>query len=293
MKKTVVGLGEVLWDIFPDYKRPGGAPANVTYHATVLGNNGYIASRVGNDERGDALIRFLQGKDMNVDYIQHDPDHETGIVKVEFPSRDEARYTIVEDVAWDHIAFTDELKELAASADGVCFGTLCQRSEISRKTIRSFLEHTGDKCMKILDINLREPFYTKEILEYSIKAADVIKLNEKEYSLLEEMLADKNNLQKWLFDKFDIEMICLTKGVDGSELITKDAHFVEPRHQIDTSGGDSVGVGDAFTAALTHHIMKGTDLDQTLSLANRYAAHIASQKGGMPEVPLVVTESVQ
>ena len=292
MKKKVVGLGELLWDIFPDYKRPGGAPANVTYHASVLGNTGNIASRVGHDERGESLIRFLQGKDMDIGYIQKDPENETGTVKVEFVKKDEARYTIVEGVAWDYIDFTDDMKTLAQSADGVCFGTLCQRSEVSRKTIRSFLEQTSGKCLKILDVNLREPYYTREILEYSISAADVVKLNEKEFSLLETMLTDNGNLLQWLFDHYDIRMVCLTKGVDGSELITRDAHFVEPRHQIDTSGGDSVGVGDAFTAALTHHILKGTDLDQTLALANRYAAHIASHKGGMPEVPLVVTQSV-
>ncbi len=294
MKKTVVGLGEVLWDIFPDYQRPGGAPANVTYHASVLGNDGTIVSRVGEDAKGRELEQFLQGKDLDVSYLQKDSNHDTGIVKVEFKG-DEAKYTIVEEVAWDYIEFTDRLKKLASKADAVCFGTLAQRSEVSRSTIRKFLEHTTGDCLKILDVNLREPFYNREILEYSISAADVVKLNEQEFEVLQNLLVgdQSENLLEYLLINQNVKVVCLTKGVDGSELITKNARFVEPRHQIDTSDGDSVGVGDAFTAALTHHMLKSAELDQALALANRYAAHIAAQKGGMPEVPQVIKESVR
>lgn len=291
MKKTVVGLGEILWDIFPDYRRPGGAPANVTYHASVLGNHGKIVSRIGEDDKGDALIRFLQGKDLDVNYLQKDPDHDTGTVKVVFDGS-EANYSIVEGVAWDYIEYTEALKKLASSTDAICFGTLAQRSEVSRKTIRTFLENTSEECLKILDVNLRAPYYNKEVLDYSLSAADVIKLNEKEYELLEQMLTDGGDLLEYLLVDQKIRVVCLTKGADGSELISADARFVEPRHKIDTSGGDSVGVGDAFTAALTHHMLHGVDLDQTLALANRYAAHIAALKGGMPEVSQVVKESV-
>ncbi len=291
MKKTVVGLGEILWDIFPDYRRPGGAPANVTYHASVLGNNGKIVSRVGDDDKGEALRQFLIGKDLDVKYLQKDTGHDTGTVKVVFDG-DEANYTILEEVAWDYIEYTDALKSLAASTDAVCFGTLAQRSEVSRKTIRTFLEQTSENCLKILDVNLRAPYYNEEILYQSIEAADVVKLNEKEFELLQDMLAGGKDLLEYLINKNDVRVVCLTKGANGSELISKDSRFIEPRHEIDTSGGDSVGVGDAFTAALTHHMLHGSDLDQTLALANRYAAHIAAQKGGMPEVPQVVKESV-
>ncbi|MEX0685425.1 MAG: carbohydrate kinase [Balneolales bacterium] len=286
----VIGIGEVLWDIFPDYQRPGGAPANVAYHANALGNQGIIASRSGNDDLGKSLHRFFIGKQIDTDYLQLDDKYPTGTVQVDMKG-DEATYTIKEPVAWDFLEFEESWQRLSRLANAVCFGTLAQRSAMSRSTILSFLDAVSPECLKILDLNLREPFYSKDVIEKSIQRADVIKLNEDEFHLIGDMFGT-NNLQQWLFERHKVEVICLTKGKKGSELITRDAHFIEPRFKIDTGKGDSVGVGDAFTAALTHQILRKKPLDQTLNSANRYAAHIAAKTGAMPEVPELITQSV-
>lgn len=286
----VIGIGEVLWDIFPNYQRPGGAPANVAYHANTLGNQGIIASRAGSDELGDSLRRFFVGKQIDTDYLQTDEQHPTGTVEVNMDG-DEASYAIKAPVAWDYLEFEDSWQQLSKKADAICFGTLAQRSQVSRETILRFLDASASECMKILDLNLREPFYDQEVIEKSISRADVIKLNEAEFQMIGQMFSAENP-QAWLFEKYDIKVICLTKGKNGSELITREAHFIEPRYEIDTGDGDSVGVGDAFTAALTHQILRDKSLEQALNSANRYAAHIASMTGAMPKVPDLITQSV-
>lgn len=287
---VVIGIGEVLWDIFPKYQRPGGAPANVIYHASLFGNQGVIASRIGNDALGEDLRQFFVGKQIGTQYLQVCERHPTGTVDVQI-NNDEATYSIKSPVAWDFLELEDQWTELSLKADAVCFGTLAQRSEKSRSTIHGFLDSVPAYCIKILDLNLREPFYTDDIIELSIRQADVLKLNQSEYKLLAAMFSAEN-LQTWLFENYDLKIICLTKGKEGSELITRDAHFIEPVYEIDTGEGDSVGVGDAFTAALTHQILRNKPLDEALNSANRYAAHIAAKTGAMPEVPELVTQSV-
>ncbi|MEX0928284.1 MAG: carbohydrate kinase [Balneolales bacterium] len=287
---VIIGIGEVLWDIFPTYKRPGGAPANVVYHASIFGNHGIIASRVGNDEPGEALRQFFIGKQIDSTYLQISDPYPTGTVEVRMVN-DEASYVIKSPVAWDFLEFKDSWARLAREGDAVCFGTLGQRSETSRRTILEFLDSVTPHCLKILDLNLREPFFTKEIIEKSLRYADVLKLNQSEHHLLGTLFST-NHLQHWLFEKYNIQVICLTKGKNGSELITRDAHFIEPRHAIDTGKGDSVGVGDAFTAALAHQMLRKKPLDQALNSANRYAAHIAAKTGAMPEVSELITQSI-
>lgn len=287
----IVGLGEVLWDIFPEYKRPGGAPANVTYHVSVMGNTGMLASRIGNDTNGNALLRFLEGRELNLDCVQVDPDKPTGSVDVTFNNKGEPSYRINEDAAWDYMEYSEDWESLTRETDAVCFGTLAQRSEQSRATIRQFLDGMPKSCLRILDLNLREPFYNEEIIRESLQRCEVLKLNRDERDYLAGFFKT-DNFYRHVFDAFGVQIICLTKGDQGSELITPDSHIVEPRHKIDVSGGDNVGVGDAFTAILTHRILQDSPLEEALASANRYAAHIASLKGGMPEVPEVVIESV-
>lgn len=287
---VVIGIGEVLWDIFPEYQRPGGAPANVIYHASILGNQGIIASKVGNDKLGEDLRQFLMGKQIDTQYLQVSESHPTGTVDVKITD-DEAKYDIKAPVAWDFLDLEDSWRKLSKKADAVCFGTLAQRSARSRETILQFLDAVPRKCLRILDLNLREPFYDNGIIKDSIRRADVLKLNQSEFQLLSEIFFT-DNLQTWLFEKYNTNIICLTKGKEGSELITREAHFIEPRYKIDTGKGDSVGVGDAFTAALTHQMLRNKPLDEALKSANRYAAHIAARKGAMPEVPELVTQSV-
>ena len=287
---VIVGLGELLWDVFPEYKRAGGAPANVAFHANQLGNKGVPASRVGNDEDGKELLQLLSSHGLDTTYIQKDDVAPTGTVEVAITNQ-EASYTITEDVAWDHLALTSQWIDLAREADAVCFGTLAQRDEISRRTILEFLENTTGDCLKIADINLREPHYTKKIIKKTIELADVVKLNESEWQQMGEMFGVED-VRQWLFGEMGVTTICLTKGSDGAELMTQNEHLIEPVHPIDSSNGDSVGVGDAFTAALTHHLLRNTPLDVTIKVANKYAAQVAARKGAMPELPEAVVSSL-
>ena len=291
MKQPIIaGLGELLWDIFPDYKRAGGAPANVSFHATKLGNRGIPMSRIGMDEEGQELFQFLHSKSLDTSYIQKDEHVPTGTVDVEI-NGGEASYTITEDVAWDRLSLTSDYQDIAREADAVCFGTLAQRDAISRRTIREFLQLVPDECLKIADINLREPHYTQEIIETTLKLADVVKLNQDEWNKLTSMF-QVDDLKNWLFDEKQVRMICLTKGMNGAELMTPDQHLVEPVHPVDNTDGDSVGVGDAFTASLTHHLLRNSPLDVCLSAANKYAAQVAARKGAMPDLPSAIISSV-
>ena len=291
MKQPIIaGLGELLWDVFPDYKRAGGAPANVSFHATKLGNRGIPMSRIGMDEEGQELFQFLHSKSLDTSYIQKDEHVPTGTVDVEIYGG-EASYTITEDVAWDRLSLTSDYQDIAREADAVCFGTLAQRDAISRRTIREFLQLVPDECLKIADINLREPHYTQEIIETTLKLADVVKLNQDEWNKLTSMF-QVDDLKSWLFAEKQVRIICLTKGMDGAELMTPDQHLVEPVHPVDNTDGDSVGVGDAFTASLTHHLLRNSPLDVCLSAANKYAAQVAARKGAMPDLPSAVISSV-
>ncbi|MFO8028875.1 MAG: carbohydrate kinase [Cyclonatronaceae bacterium] len=289
-KPVIIGLGEVLWDVFPDYKRAGGAPANVAFHANQLGNEGLPASRVGKDEDGRELVDVISSNGLDTSYIQQDDIAPTGTVEVTITDG-EASYSIPEGVAWDHLALTPEWIDLARQADAVCFGTLAQRDQVSRRTIREFLAQTPDSCLKIADINLRPPHYTNDIIEASLDLADVVKLNEHEWNELKRIFA-VDDFKTWLFSEKKVRIICLTKGSDGAEIITPDAHLIEPVQEIPDANGDSVGVGDAFTAALTHHLLRNSPLDVCISAANRYAAQIFARKGATPKLPEAVIASV-
>ncbi len=289
-KPLIVGLGEILWDIFPEYKRTGGAPVNVAFHASRLRNNGIPASRIGNDEDGKELLSVLSSHSIDTSYIQLDDVAPTGTVEVSIRNG-EASYIIHENVAWDRLSLTTEWQELAERADAICFGTLAQRDPVSRKTIHSFLSSSTGQCLKVADINLREPHYSREIIESTMQMADVVKMNQQEWQQLEEMF-NVDDLKSWLFNEINVRFICLTKGIEGAELMTPDQHLVEPVHPVDSINGDSVGAGDAFTASLTHHLLRNSPLDVGISAATRYAAHVAARKGAMPDLPDAVIDSV-
>lgn len=279
---TIVGLGEVLWDLFPDRRRPGGAPANMAYHAHVLGHRGVVASRVGRDALGTELRDLLDRRGVDTDYVQVDNEHDTGTVRVEFVEG-EPTYTIVENVAWDYLAVTAALKELAAELDAVCFSTLSQRSPVARTTIRHILDLVKPSIPRVLDVNLRPPFFDADVLGASFRRANVVKMNRAERDVVQELF-EVDDVSQWLFDEHDIALICLTKGADGSELITPDEHVAQAAPEADISGGDAVGVGDSFLAVICHHLLEGTSLDAMLTAANRYSAYVVTQRGGMPPV---------
>ena len=281
-RHIVVGLGEVLWDIFPEEKRLGGAPANAAYHTEVLGEEGIIVSRVGDDALGSELIRRLAEKDLNTSYIQTDAEAPTGTVEVTVTDG-EPCYTITPNVAWDQLEWTHELAVLATRCDAVCFSTLCQRESATRHAVETFLQSTKPGTLCVLDVNLRPPFIDKEVVESSINLAGIIKYNQDEAAALSEMF-EQDDLASWLIEERDVTLVLETKGANGCAFRSVDETGEIPGLSVDTSEGDPVGVGDAFTAAVVHELLRGATPAHAAKFANRYAAIVAKKRGGMPEM---------
>ncbi|MFU8860829.1 MAG: PfkB family carbohydrate kinase [Cyclonatronaceae bacterium] len=282
MKNKIIGIGELLWDIFPDQRRPGGAPANVVYHSGAMGNDARLLTSIGDDDSGRKLLSFLENRGIDTKWVQKDRNYDTGTVTVSIEDG-EPSYHITEDVAWDAMELTASWKKTCAEADAICFGTLAQRSGKSRNTIRSLVESLPEKTLRILDVNFRPPWYNREIVDWSIRHCDLIKLNRDEFQEIGQ-LSGKEDVTSWLLEDVGVTWICLTKGADGSELIGKECHFILPVHKADASAGDSVGVGDAFTARLCHHLLIGTDPEVAHVEASKYASEIVARKGAMPDV---------
>ncbi|MCC5941023.1 MAG: hypothetical protein JJU37_05725 [Balneolaceae bacterium] len=281
MYKTI-SFGEVLWDIFPDYKKPGGSPANLAYHLHVLGNKSILVSRVGKDRNGDELLDFLSEKEISTDHIQTDSKQLTGVVDVEFKG-DEPFYTIGQPSAWDYIeAYISILKE-AKSVHAICFASLAQRNSTSAESLKKLLLNTPQNCLKVFDLNLRPPFINREAILQSIELSDVIKLNEHEYSMVSGWF-ETDSLAEDLLKENPKKTILITLGADGSAMHTSNGYYKESAWPI-TGKGDFVGVGDAFLACFTHLKLRNCAEDKILKLSNKYAAYVASQQGGMPEIP--------
>lgn len=293
-KYNIVGLGEILWDLLPEGKKPGGAPANFAYHANVLGNTGVIAGRIGDDENGREMLQFLQELNLTDQYLQIDPDHPTGTVDVKLDENGQPDYTITEDVAWDFLSCTPEWENLAAQADAVCFGSLAQRSPVSRKAVRDFLEATGPDTLRIFDINLRQHYFSTELISESLDAADIVKLNNEELPQVAKMLLldEGNNVvcSRQLIDRFDLELVCLTRGEKGSMLVTDNNVFEHSGYKVRVV--DAVGAGDAFTAVLAHHYLRETPLERICEAANRYGSWVATQSGATPEADKEILYSI-
>ncbi len=283
---NIVGLGEILWDLLPGGRKPGGAPANFAYHAFRLGNRSRIASRVGTDVLGCEAIDRLKALELSADCVQADHRHPTGTVYVEVDPKGQPHYTITEDVAWDHLEWTPEWQELAAGADAVCFGSLAQRSACSRQTIHRFLRATRKDALRIFDVNLRQSFYSWEVLKQSLKLARIVKLNDQELPVVIELLGFDYGNQKAsarrLLEVFDLDLVCVTRGSLGSLLVSADEMFEHPGINIKVA--DTVGAGDAFTAALAHYYLHGKSLEVISDAANRLGAWVASQVGATPVI---------
>ncbi|MEX2600873.1 MAG: carbohydrate kinase [Balneolaceae bacterium] len=280
---TIIGIGELLWDHFPDGRRPGGAPANVIYHTVCLGNRGILISRVGDDSDGRELTDYLRGKGIDTDTVQVDRDKPTGWVTVDISTEGDPSYTIASPVAWDYIRFEERLEGLAVETDAVVFGTLAQRSEVSAETIRQFLRQSGEHVLKVLDLNLRPGTDSEELIRTSLMMADILKVNLEEWDLLTQMLG-VTSPETILMEKFRISGICLTLGRNGSRWIDADRQIEQAAYPSDSSTGDAVGLGDAFTAVLTSELVKRMDPVDAMRNASRYAAIIAGKKGGMPAI---------
>jgi fructokinase len=284
----IVGLGEILWDLFPSGPQLGGAPANFAYIATQLGNRGIVASRVGTDELGQAAIEQLDRKGVATASIQSDVLHPTGTVRVLVDGAGQPCFQIEESVAWDFLEWTPKWKQLAGEVDAVCFGSLAQRCPTTGSTIRHFLRATLPEAVRIFDVNLRQRFFTRAVLEESIGLADIVKLNHEELprimTLLELANGDEATSARRLVARFNLKMACVTRGPSGSVLVTGDQRIAEHAgYRVKVA--DTVGSGDAFTAALVHEYLRGSTVEKMNETANRVGAWVASQVGAMPVPP--------
>lgn len=287
MNNIIVGMGEALWDMLPEGKKIGGAPANFAYHVSQFGLNSCVVSAIGDDKLGNELMDNLKSKQLNchINKVQYP----TGTVIVELDSNGVPKYNIKEGVAWDNIPFTPELEELAHRTKAICFGSLAQRSIVSRETINKFIDMMpeGDDVLKIFDINLRQNFYTKEILCNSFRKCNILKINDEELVTVSRMFGYPGiDLQDkcWiLLAKYNLKMLILTCGVNGSYVFKPgEVSFVETP---EVNVVDTVGAGDSFTATFVSSIIKGLSVKEAHKLAVEVSAYVCTQNGAMPELP--------
>ena len=283
MKNTVVGLGEILWDIFPERKVLGGAPANFAYHVSQFGFNGYAVSAIGNDLLGKEILKSLEEKELN--YLIEQTDFPTGTVKVQLDGRGIPSYEITENVAWDNIPFTTRLENLAKNTTTVCFGSLAQRNEVSRATIHKFLDLMPADSLKVFDINLRLKYFSKDIITTSLNKASALKINDEEIVKIAEIFELKGTdeeLCQQLLDKYKLKFLILTKGTRGSYVLTpyEKSFLATPKVTI----ADTVGAGDSFTAAFVASYLNGRSIAQSHQLAVEVSAYVCQQHGAMPRL---------
>jgi fructokinase len=292
---VIVGLGEILWDLFAGKKQLGGAPANFAYMASLLGDDARIASRIGRDALGAEAIQALKSLHLDVSQLQEDALHPTGTVIVSLSSGGQPMYQITEGVAWDFLQRTDGWTNLARQADAVCFGSLAQRSKVSRETILDFLRQLRPGALRVFDVNLRQQFFTREILDQSAKSADIIKCNREEISIVARLLGSSDkDLQasaEWLLQAYRLKLLCVTRGERGSVIFSSSLTHSHPGYQ--TKVVDTVGAGDAFTAGLVHHYLRGSSFQTMNEAANQMGAWVASQSGATPLADPVILERVR
>ncbi|MBW8002878.1 MAG: carbohydrate kinase [Planctomycetes bacterium] len=361
-KYLFIGLGEILWDILPDETHLGGAPANFAYHAGALGADAVVVSAVGNDSQGEKILKKLKAMNLSTEYIKTSDKYPTGSVTVDINEQGNPSYEIHENSAWDFIEFSPKLNELAQNADVICFGSLAQRRQVSRDTIQSFLKSAKPTSLRIFDVNIRQNFYSKQILEQSLQAANILKINTKELKIIAELLDtkrsedttepgalpkpdvfsdtkrsedttepgnlpepdvfsdtkrsaepdvfsdtkrseepdvfsdtkrsaepgvfsenDEKSLLKDLLNRCDLSLIALTRGFDGSTLVT--AERISNHRGFHLEPVDTVGAGDAFLAALSWGLINKLDLDLINNYANHIAGYVCTQTGATPIIP--------
>lgn len=285
----VVGIGEVLWDVFPEGKQLGGAPANFVYHVTRFGCQGLLVSAVGkNDAYGDEICEALGER--NIKSLIERLEYPTGRVQVSLDKFGIPEYDIVKDVAWDNIVFTEELESIAQKTVAVCFGSLAQRNPVSRKTIMKFVDAVPDTpaSYKIFDINLRQNFYDKEILEYSMKRCNILKINEEELLKLRDLFYDKSMPDYEVCNKlkqdFSLKYLILTCGTENSFVYADDKIIFRDTPKVNVV--DTVGAGDSFTAAFVASLLNGADAETAHTVAVETSAYVCTQQGAMPEMPV-------
>lgn len=285
MKRLVVGLGEVLWDMLPEGRKIGGAPVNFAYHAGQFGIDTMAVSAIGNDKLGEDTIAEMNGKHLN--HIFPSVPYPTGSVQVKLDEKGVPAYDIKENVAWDNIPFTNEIESVARSCRAVCFGSLAQRNAVSRNTIRKFIESTPSGCIRIFDINLRQNFYTSNVIRDSLEHCNILKINDEEIILVSRMFNyDSSNIEKvcrTIMEDFSLEMVILTCGTKGSYIFTKGGVSFMPTPKVNVA--DTVGAGDSFTGSFCAAILRGLPVAEAHKKAVEVSAYVCTQNGAMPEIP--------
>lgn len=283
----ILGIGELLWDMLPEGPRLGGAPANYTVMAGRLGDHAGVISRIGNDEFGGRALEILKPLPVDVSQLQTDPNLPTGCVTVEL-TEGQANYTFQQPAAWDFLELTSGWLAEVATADAVCFGSLAQRNSQSRETIHALVKATKPDCFRIFDVNLRAPFYTAEILRESLKLASVVKMNDVEVPMVLGLLeleapGPLREKAKVLLGEFpNLTLAAVTCGGEGSLLVSPKE--CDEHAGIRVQVADTIGAGDAFTAAMTHYLLRSAPLSTLNEAGNRWGSFVASQAGAMPEI---------
>ena len=293
MNKTIVGLGEALWDCLPNGSKLGGAPANFAYHTSQFGFDAYAVSALGNDALGDQTVKEFGERHLH--YIMPRVPFPTGTVQVQLDADGVPTYDIKRDVAWDNIPFTPEVEALARRTDCVCFGSLAQRSEVSRTTIYRFLATMPKSSLKIFDINLRQNFYTKEIIQESLRQCDILKINDEDLvtigRLFDYPCLDIENKCWLILGKYNLKMLVLTCGTNGSYVFAPGEKSFQPTPHVDVV--DTVGAGDSFTGSFAAAILSGMPITDAHRLAVEVSAYVCTQQGAMPRLPQQLIQRVK
>ena len=293
MKQYIVGLGEALWDCLPEGKKIGGAPANFAFHAGQFGHNSIAISAIGNDKLGEETLAEFDKKHVN--YLMPMVDYPTGTVQVTLDEAGIPTYEIKEGVAWDNIPFTSEIEEVAKNCRAVCFGSLAQRSSVSRNTIQQFLDATPDDCLKIFDINLRQNFYNENIIRNSLKQCNILKINDEELVAIGRIFGypglDMENKCWLLIGKYNLDMLVLTCGVNGSYVFAPNVESYQKTPIVEVA--DTVGAGDSFTGTFTAAILAGKCIAKAHSLAVEASAYVCTKNGAMPVLPKELIEKAK
>lgn len=277
----IVCWGELLWDLFPEGRRLGGTAANVSYHLAQLGRAVVLVSRVGDDEPGRAALAELEAHGVDVSRVQIDSTHPTGTVRVELIDG-EPRYTLASGAAWDRIEYPPSLAPLVRRTPALYYGTLAQRTPLGSASLRAALADAASGCLRVCDLNIRPPFATHEVVDAAIERARVVKLNQAEATLVAERYSTRDPVG-WLLGR-GAELVAETRGEHGALLATRAGRVEHPGFPVDSSVGDRVGAGDAFTAMLIHEALSSTAPARIAERANRYAAYVAARRGAMPEI---------
>lgn len=287
MNEIVVGMGEALWDVLPEGKKIGGAPANFAYHVSQFGLPSCVVSAIGDDALGKEIIENFTSK--GLDQLIAEVPYPTGTVQVEIDQTGIPLYDIKESVAWDNIPYTEHLDALAKRTKAVCFGSLAQRNVVSRETINHFLDTMpkDDDSLIVFDVNLRQGFYNKEILCKSMQNCNILKINDEELITVSRMFGHPGiDLQDkcWiLLGKYNLKMLILTCGINGSYVFTPGNVSFQPTPKVEVA--DTVGAGDSFTAAFIASILKGKSVTEAHTIAVKTSAFVCTQKGAMPILP--------